>query len=73
MEFIFLVGGVLAGSILTNLLGRRNKICGIIDVDRHNNLCKIHITSDELSNIKNKKVIFTINHDAIISREEQTL
>ena len=73
MEFIFFIGGVIIGTIFTMIFKKYNKTFGIIDVDHSNGLCKIHITSEELSNYKTKKAIFTINHGAIISREEQTL
>ena len=73
MEFIFLAGGVVIGSIITAIIKDRNKICGVIDVDHHTEQCKVRITSDDLSNRKTKKAVFKINHDAKISREEQIL
>lgn len=65
--------GVIIGIILATVFYRRRKIAGIIDVDHQNGTCQIHITSDELANRRNTKVIFTINHDANLSREEQGL
>lgn len=73
MDFIFITGGALAGVIIGRLIEKRNKIHGVIDVDHHTNQCKIRITSEELANPKTKKVIFAVNHDAVISREEQIL
>ena len=73
MEFIFLAGGVVIGSVITAIIKDRNKICGVIDVDHNNVMCKIRITSDELSNRRTKRAVFKINHDAKISREEQIL
>ncbi len=73
MEFIFLAGGVIGGFILSKLIRRHSKICGVIDVDHRTEMCKVRITSADLSNRKSKTAVFKINHDAIISREEQTL
>lgn len=77
MEIIFLIGGILSGfisGILWQIISdNRYKTYGIIDIDHNTAQCKIHITSEELANRKTKKAIFTINHDAIISRSKQRL
>lgn len=73
MEFIFLAGGVIGGFVLAKITGRHSKIYGVIDVDHQNELCKVHITSAELSDRRSKKAVFKINHDVVLSREEQIL
>lgn len=73
MELIFTTGGMIVGFIVGRIIERRNKIHGIVEVDHNTQQCIFRITSEELSNRKAKKVIFAINHDAEISREEQVL
>lgn len=74
MEFALLtLGGVLLGVFAEKIYENHMKTHGVIEVDHDTEQCKIHITSDELSNRKTKKVIFIVNHDAKISREEQIL
>lgn len=73
MEFIIFAGGVFVGAIVSKLLRDYEKIDGIIEVDHVNMLCKVNLSSDELANHKNKKVVCLIKHDAHISREEQRL
>ena len=73
MDLIFITGGVLVGVIVGRLIEKRSKTHGVIDVDHSTGMCKVRITSEELSNHKTKKAIFIVNHDAEISREEQIL
>lgn len=73
MEFIFLIGGVILGVILTLIYKSRERIHGVINIDHNTEQCTFSITSDQLTNRKNKIAVFYINHDAKISREEQTL
>lgn len=73
MELLCFVGGAAIGSILSIIFRKRDETYGIIDVDHNTEQCKIHITSKELSNRKNKKAVFMINHDAYISRDEHIL
>ena len=73
MEFIFVTGGMIIGFVVGRIIERRNKIHGIVEVDHDTQQCIFRITSDELSNRKAKKVMFAIDHNAKISREEQVL
>ena len=73
MEFLFFVGGVITGSIITLFFKNSGKTYGVIKVDHENELCSVHVTSEELLNHKNKKAIFIIDHSSHLSREEQTL
>lgn len=73
MELLIFIGGVALGIISVTLFKRKDKIYGIVEVDHSTEMCKFRITSDELSNRKNKKAVFKIEHEANISREEQGL
>ena len=73
MEFIFFIGGVILGIISTVIYKKREIIHGIIHVDHRTDQCMFSITSKDLTNRNKKIAVFVINHDAIISREEQTL
>ena len=74
LDFIWVaIGGAIIGSLLNELWHIRSKTHGIIEVDHDTEQCKIHITSNDLSNRKTKKAVFKINHDAKISRDEHTL
>lgn len=74
MEILFYITiGIIIGAILEAVISCKDKIYGFIDVDQHTGMCKIRISSEEIANRKNKKAIFIINHDANISREEQSL
>ena len=73
MEILTLIGGAVGGILIGLIIEKHSKICGVIDVDHRTEMCKVRITSADLSNRKSKTAVFKINHDAIISREEQTL
>lgn len=71
--FLYFIGGIIVGILIMTIINIRKTIYGIIDVDTKTGMCRVHISSSELSNPKCKKVMFKINHDADISREEQSL
>lgn len=73
MEFLFFIGGAIAGIIFMLIRRSRERIHGIIHVDHNTEQCIFNITSDQLSNRKNKIAVFMIDHNAEISREEQGL
>lgn len=73
MEFLFFVGGVILGIVFMTIRSKRERIHGIVHVDHNTEQCVFNVTSSELSNRKKKIVVFMINHDAEISREEQAL
>lgn len=73
MEFIFFVGGIIVG-ILFMVLKQKNEIIhGVVHVDHETKNCIFSITSDQLADRSKKTAVFVINHNAEISREEQTL
>ena len=73
MEFIFFIGGVLLGIIGTMIFKSRERIHGVVNIDHETEQCIFSLTSNQLSDRKNKIAVFYINHDANISREEQGL
>lgn len=73
MEYLFILGGIIIGVIFSNLQKARERIHGIVHVDHNTEQCIFSLTSDQLSNRKKKIAVFVINHDAVISREEQGL
>lgn len=73
MELLFFIGGVVLGVILTVIYKNREIVHGIIYVDHRTEQCKVNIRSAELSNTKKKIAVFVIDHNAEISREEQSL
>lgn len=73
MEFLFFIGGTIVGFIFTKILHSRERIHGVLEVDHNNNTCRFLTNLDEVSNRKHKEIKFLINHDANISRDEQSL
>lgn len=54
--------GIALSVIFINIRNRNATVAGIIEVDIQSNLCKFHITSTELSNLKTKKAVFKVVH-----------
>ena len=73
MEILIFLGGVILGVICTLIYRNRERIHGIVHIDHNTEQCVFSITSNQLANRKNKIAVFMINHDAEISREEQSL
>lgn len=63
----------LFGFIFSLLFKRSKEIHGFIDHDKTNDLCRIKMTSNEIRKLNKKYAILKINHNAEISRDEQTL
>lgn len=73
MEYLFLLIGVILGIIGTLIFKSRERIHGVVHIDHKTEQCIFSITSEELQKPSKKIAVFYINHDAEISREEQTL
>ena len=69
MEFIFLIGGIVIGVIITLIYRSRERIHGIVHIDHDTNQCTFEITSDQLTKRGNKIAVFYIDHNAQISRK----
>lgn len=73
MEVLIFIGGLVLGTTLTMIYRARERIHGIVHIDHNTEQCIFSMTSEELMNRKKKIAVFVINHDANISREEQSL
>ena len=75
MGVLYFIGGVGLSTIVYILihLCNNHKIYGVIEVDHRNNLCVARLTSNDLAERRPKKVMFKVNHNANLSREEQVL
>lgn len=73
MDYLIFIGGVILGIIGTLIFKSRERIHGRIHIDHKTEQCVFQITSDEVQNRKKKIAVFYINHDADISRDEQSL
>lgn len=71
MEILLIIIGVIIGIIFEKIMTAMITEIGTIDVDHVTGLCKLNVTSDQINKTSTKRVVFTVNHDAQISREEQ--
>ena len=72
MEWIiFLIVGFTIGFIFCMIFKRHDEVHGQVDIEPTTGLCRFRISSDEIANPRKKYAIFKINHNAIISRDEQ--
>lgn len=66
ITFIWWLLGIITGISLTVIFyifkDKNQKISGVIEVDIQSNLCKFHLTTTELSNLKTKKAMFKVVH-----------
>lgn len=69
----YLIGGFIGGFSFAMMYDMLHKTYGVIEVDHKTNSCRVRMTSNDLSNRKNKKAVFKIDHDVIFSRDEQSL
>lgn len=76
MLIIWVLGAFLSfifGCIFQIIWKLRYHGYGYIDIDPRTEQCRIHLNSNDLENKSIKKVILKVNHDAVITREEQVL
>lgn len=66
ITFVWWLLGIIMGAcgmiIFYNIRNRHSTIAGLIEVDIRSNLCKFHVTSTELSDLKTKKAMFKVVH-----------
>ena len=70
---IFLIVGFTFGFIFCMIFNRHDEVHGKVDIEPCTGLCRFKISSNEIANPHKKYAIFKINHNAIISRDEQWL
>ena len=73
MDYLYFVVGWILGAIFIAIKRSRERIHGIVHVDHNTEQCIFNITSDQLSNRNKKIAVFLIDHNANISRDEQSL
>ena len=73
MGVLYFIGGVIVGTVITIIFNVRAKTYGIIRVDHNIESCFIEMASTDLADRKIKKAVFVIDHNANLSRKEQTL
>ena len=73
MELLYFIGGVILGIVLAIVFRTRSKTYGVIRVDHNIEACFIELISADLTNRKIKKAMFDIDHEANLSRKEQSL
>lgn len=73
METALVIGGIIIGYTISSIRRKRERVHGIVHIDHKTNQCAFSIRSDDLANPKSKIAVFVINHNAELSREEQTL
>lgn len=76
MIIIWILGIILSfiiGCIFQIIWNLRYYGYGTIDVDPQTQQVRVHLNSNDLGNKRIKKVIFRVNHDVSITREEHTL
>lgn len=65
--------GFSLGIIVMMLKNRIQTIYGVIDIDHKTEMVNFRANSTELKKLYNKQIIFKINHNSTISRDEHIL
>lgn len=69
-SIVLLLMGIIIGIVVRKIIEKRHKVIGVVQVDHETGLCKFCITSEDLANIKCKKVLLNVDHNAIITEQE---
>lgn len=67
------VFGFSLGVIVMIIKNKRQTIYGVIDIDHQTEMVNFRANSSELKELYNKQIIFKINHNSTISRDEHIL
>lgn len=73
INILLLICGFIAGFVIKMIIDAHRTAIGVIDVDHRTEMCRVKITSSDLSKIQCKTALFRVNHNAKISRDEQGL
>lgn len=75
MSILLFLIGFISGLIISFIFKRKDKskIYGQIDVEETSGLCRVRIGDDGLMDPNVKEAIFKVNHNSLISRNEQGL
>lgn len=66
---LFCLGSAF-GVIFRAIWDDRKKVTGVVQIDHNSGLCRFCVTNEQLSNPKCKKVVFIIEHDAVITDDD---
>lgn len=69
MIYLFFLGGVIFGSIITNIIINKRKTYGVIRIDHIHGTCQVLLNSEEISNKKKNKVVLDVIHNADLSHK----
>jgi hypothetical protein len=73
LYFLAFIIGLLIGLFIMIIAYKKQTTYGEIDVDHYSGLVNFKADSTEVSKLYNKRIIFKINHNSVISRDEHTL
>ncbi len=73
MEFlvpiIFFILGFVIGRIAIKIAINRISVTGVVQIDHQSGLCRFRVENENLSNLNCKKVVFRVDHNAIINED----
>lgn len=64
---ILVIFGVLIGLTISYMRQSNERVTGVVQIDHNSGLCRFKVTNDTLSDLKIKKVLFYVEHDAVIN------
>ncbi len=70
MYVILLVVGILIGIRIRSVMSRNEKVVGVVQIDHETGLCRFSVTKEQLSDLKCNKVVFTVEHNAVITDDD---
>ena len=73
LYFLFFAIGLIIGMIIMIVIYKHQTTYGEIKIDHYSELIGIFADKDELKILYKKRAIFTIDHNAVISRDEHIL
>lgn len=73
LYFLMFTLGVFIGFIVMITIYKKQTTYGEIDVDHYSGLVNFRANSAEVQELYKKRIIFKINHNSVISRDEHTL
>ena len=73
LYFLIFVIGYIIGIISMVIKYKYQTIYGKISIDHYAGLISVFADIDKLKKIHNKRVVFTVDHNAVISRDEHVL
>lgn len=69
VPIIFFVLGFIIGQILIKISVGKERVTGVVQIDHSSGLCRFRVEDETLSDLKCKKVVFRVDHNAIINED----